>query len=86
MSDFESGADQQLARLAQIETPHQLMEAIAAFRFPPLTNERMQRLMDRNNEGELSEVEREELAALAELGTSISLLKAHAMRLLGRKP
>ena len=86
MGNVENCADDQMARLARIESQHQLMEASAGCRFPPSIDERMQRLMDFNNDGELSDAEREELAALADLGTAISLLKAHAMRLLGRKP
>lgn len=86
MSVLTEAPDKQMDRLARIETPEQLMEAIADFHLPRSTDEHMQRLMDRNNDGELSIEETEELAALADLGTAISLLKAHAMRLLGRKP
>lgn len=86
MSVLTEAPDKQMDRLARIETPEQLMEAIADFHLPRSTDEHMQRLMDRNNDGELSIEETEELAALADLGTAISLLKAHAMRFLGRKP
>lgn len=86
MSVLTEAPDKQMDRLARIETPEQLMEAIADFHLPRSTDEHMQRLMDRNNDGELSIEETEELTALADLGTAISLLKAHAMRLLGRKP
>lgn len=40
--------------------------------------------MDRNTEGQLSEVEREELEALVELSETISLLRMQALRVLGR--
>ncbi|HJT76938.1 MAG TPA: hypothetical protein VJ739_07015 [Gemmataceae bacterium] len=42
--------------------------------------------MDRNTEGTLTTAEREELEALVELSETISLLRARALRLLGRQP
>jgi hypothetical protein len=42
--------------------------------------------MDRNNEGELSPPEREELEALVELSERLSLVRAEALQLLGRGP
>ena len=42
--------------------------------------------MDRNNEGKLTEQERADLAALAELSERLSLVRAEALYLLGRKP
>jgi hypothetical protein len=47
---------------------------------------RLQQLMDRNNEGQLTEQERADLAALAELSEQLSLVRAEALYLLGRKP
>ena len=42
--------------------------------------------MDRNNEGRLSSDERDELESLVELSESMSLVRAEALRLLGRSP
>lgn len=42
--------------------------------------------MDRNTEGLLSDEEREELEALVEWSESVSLLRAEALHLLGRRP
>jgi hypothetical protein len=42
--------------------------------------------MDRNTEGLLTESERAELETLAELGEQLSLVRAQALQLLGRKP
>tara|TARA_R110002073_G_scaffold231917_2_gene393004 strand:+ start:4949 stop:5080 length:132 start_codon:yes stop_codon:yes gene_type:complete len=42
--------------------------------------------MDRNNEVLLSEQEQADLAALAELSERLSLVRAEALQLLGRKP
>ena len=53
---------------------------------PEKTNRRLQALMDRNNEGLLSSSEREELESLVEWSESVSLLRAEALRLLGRHP
>ena len=50
------------------------------------TDARLQSLMDRNTSGQLSPTEREELEALAELSETISLVRAQALKLLGRTP
>lgn len=63
-----------------------LAEAAAGLRFPPATDERLQDLMDRNNEGALSEDERKELECLAQMSEAISLVRAKALCYLGRKP
>ena len=41
--------------------------------------------MDRNNDGQLTDNEREELESLVEMSESLSLVRAEALRLLGRK-
>ena len=42
--------------------------------------------MDRNNEGLLTESERDELESLIEMSELIALVRAEALRLLGREP
>lgn len=42
--------------------------------------------MDRNNEGCLADSERKELEALVELSERLSLIRAQALHLLGKKP
>ena len=69
-----------------IEAPRAMVESVAAMRFPPRTDALLQSLMDRNSNGQLSPDEREELEALAELSESIALLRAQALKLLGRTP
>ena len=69
-----------------VEAPLELVEALAKMRFPPKTDAHLQRLMDRNNEGLLSEAEREELESLVELSETMALFRAEAVRLLGRGP
>jgi hypothetical protein len=69
-----------------ISAPLQMVEAVAALRFPAVSDRRLQVLMDRNNEGELTAEEREELESLAELSETISLVRADALALLGRSP
>jgi hypothetical protein len=71
---------------ATIEAPASLIESIGDFRLPPQTDRQLQNLMDRNTEGLLQPVEKEELAALAALTEEISLLRAQALQLLGRLP
>ena len=55
-------------------------------RLPPKADERLQDLMDRNNEGVLTTSEREELEALAELSERLSLVRAEALQILGKRP
>ncbi|MFO0801954.1 MAG: hypothetical protein U0791_02355 [Gemmataceae bacterium] len=71
---------------AVIEAPTELLEACAAMRFPPPTDALLQSLMDRNTDGALNAEERAELQALVELSESISLIRAKALRVLGRAP
>ncbi len=62
-----------------------MVDAVAALRLPPTEDRRLQKLMDRNNNGELTADEREQLEALVEWSESISLIRADALHLLGRK-
>lgn len=71
---------------ATIAAPASLIESISDFRLPVHEDQRLQSLMDRNNEGLLLPSEKEDLAALAELSEEISLLRAQALQLLGRQP
>jgi len=71
---------------AVVETPLELVEAIADLRFPPKADAHLQHLMDRNTEGVLTSPERAELEALVELNETIAFLRAQALRLLGKTP
>jgi hypothetical protein len=62
------------------------IEFVSDLRWPPRANERLQHLMDCNTEGHLTESERAELETLVELTEQLSLVRAQALRLLGRKP
>ena len=63
-----------------------MVEEVAALRFSPKADRRLQTLMDRNTEGVLSAEGREELEALVELSESLALVRAKALHLLGRQP
>jgi hypothetical protein len=67
-----------------IATPVELVTSLAEFRFSPKLNAKLQNLMERNTEGQLSGPEREELEALVELSETIALLRGGALRVLGR--
>ena len=67
-----------------IETPVELVTSVADLRFPQKIDAHLQTLMDRNTEGQLTEVEREELEALVELSETLSLLRVQALQVLGR--
>jgi hypothetical protein len=69
-----------------VDAPLQWVESITMLRLPEQADQRLQDLMDRNNEGQLSDSERADLAALAELSERLSLVRAEALHLLGRKP
>ncbi|WP_439625127.1 hypothetical protein [Gemmata sp.] len=70
---------------AVVETPLELLESVAGMRFPPKTDARLQSLMDRNTNGLLTPDERVELESLVELSESIAIVRAKALRVLGRK-
>ncbi|VTU01122.1 unnamed protein product [Gemmataceae bacterium] len=70
---------------AVVETPLELLESVAGMRFPPRTDARLQSLMDRNTNGVLTPDERVELESLVELSESIAVVRAKALRVLGRK-
>jgi len=69
-----------------VSAPSSWVETIVDLRLPSKTDLRLQQLMDRNNEGQLSEHEREELESLVELSERLSLVRAEALQLLGREP
>lgn len=67
-----------------IDVPLRWVEDIATLVLPEKADQHLQRLMDRNNEGLLSDEERKCLAALVELNERLSLVRAEALHLLGR--
>jgi len=69
-----------------IDAPVEWVETIGQLRLPSKADDRLQQLMDRNNEGELAPGEREELESLVELSERLSLVRAEALLLLGRRP
>ncbi|MGF1634083.1 MAG: hypothetical protein ACFCVE_09570 [Phycisphaerae bacterium] len=69
-----------------LPAPVELVEEVATLRLPAKADRRLQSLMDRNTEGQLSADERDELAELADWSESISLVRARALQLLGRQP
>ena len=66
--------------------PVKWIEAVSNLRLPPKANKRLQELMDRNNEGQLSASERRELEGLVELSERLSLVRAEALHLPGKSP
>jgi len=69
-----------------VETPRDLVEAMADLRLPPKADRRLQELMDRNNNGCLTPEERDQMETLVELSETIAPVRARALHLLGRKP
>ena len=71
---------------ATVAAPVEWVESVSDLRLPPRANERLQQLMDRNTEGLLTDAEHAEFEALVELSEQLSLVRAQALHLLGRKP
>jgi hypothetical protein len=71
---------------SSVDAPLQWVESITMLRLPDRADKRLQDLMDRNNEGTLTEQELADLSALAELSERLALVRAEALHLLGRKP
>ncbi|MCE9547900.1 MAG: hypothetical protein K8T25_20710 [Planctomycetia bacterium] len=69
-----------------VSAPVEWVKTIGDLRLPALADHRLQDLMDRNNEGLLSAAERAELETLVEMSQRLSLIRAEALRLLGRSP
>ena len=69
-----------------IDAPLEWVESVGDLRLPAKADRRLQELMDRNNEGMLTEAERSDLESLVELSERLSLVRAEALHLLGRKP
>ncbi len=53
---------------------------------PAKADQRLQELMDRNNEGLLTDTERADLESFVELSERLSLVRDEAIHLLGREP
>lgn len=71
---------------ATVAAPVEWVESVSDLRLPSRANERLQQLMDRNTEGLLTDAECAEFEALVELSEQLSLVRAQALYLLGRKP
>jgi hypothetical protein len=69
-----------------IPAPTEWVATIGELCLPGKSDARLQQLMDRNNEGQLSAPERDELESLVELSERLSLVRAEALQLLGRGP
>ncbi|MDP6502755.1 MAG: hypothetical protein QF886_04035 [Planctomycetota bacterium] len=69
-----------------VAAPQDWVESVGNLRLPVRADERLQELMDKNTEGHLSETENAEMEALVELSESLSLVRAGALHLLGKKP
>jgi hypothetical protein len=72
--------------MSTISASPEWVESVSHLKLPERTDRRLQELMDRNNDGHLTETERDELESLVEMSESLSLVRAEALRLLGRHP
>ena len=67
-----------------VSAPVDWVASVGALSLPETANSRLQWLMDRNNDGLLSDTERSELESLATWSEEISILRARALRLLDK--
>ena len=65
-----------------IQAPFEYIEEIANLEFPTVTQGKLRDLMERNNEGGLSDGERQDLQALVELSERLALIRGQAKVLL----
>lgn len=72
--------------MSVVTAPIDWVESVGRLRLPPRADRRLQELMDRNTEGNLTERDREDLEALVEISKTLSLVRAEALQLLGRRP
>ena len=72
--------------MSSIAAPTEWVETVSTLRLPPKTDRRLQDLMERNTEGQLTEEEQIDLESLVELSETLSLVRAKALLLLGRRP
>ena len=72
--------------MSVISAPIDWVEHVSELRLPPRTDQRLQQLMDRNNEGRLGAEERAELESLVDMSQTLALVRAEALHLLGREP
>ena len=70
---------------AVVSAPLDWVESVSRLRLPAKADQRLQVLMDRNNEGALSALELAEMESLVELSETMSLVRAKALHLLGRR-
>ena len=68
------------------QVPDEMLNSLAQLRLPPKADQLLQGLMDRNSQGILDADERDELEALVELSEKLSLVRARALRILGKMP
>jgi len=69
-----------------VEAPKPWVASVGRLSLPRRADLRLQSLTDRNNEGLLTREEREEFESLVEWSEEVSLLRAQALRLLGKRP
>ena len=69
-----------------IDAPLEWVESVGSLRLPPKADQRLQVLMDCNNEGLLTDTELIDLESYVELSERLSLVRADVIHLLGRRP
>jgi hypothetical protein len=84
--DNEPDLKNDISMNATVSAPVEWIESIGGLRLPESSDQRLQELMDKNTEGALSEAERRELMSFVDPSQRLSLIRAEALHLLGRKP
>lgn len=72
--------------MSVVSAPVDWVESVSRLRLPDKADHRLQELMDRNTEGQLTLGERAELESLVEVSETLSLVRAEAFQLLKQAP
>lgn len=72
--------------MSAITVPSDWVESVSKQGLPRKSVRRLQKLMDLNNEGMLTPSEKGELESLVALSEQLSLSRARALQLLGKRP
>ena len=73
------------AIIERLVLPPEKADAIASLAFSPEDEARMRELMERNNQGTLTDAERDEMEGFRRVGTLLGILQARARTALAKR-
>jgi hypothetical protein len=82
---MSTAAIHESAIMERLVLPPEKAEAIISLAFSPQDQERMRELMERNNQGPLTEAERDEMEGFRRVGTLLGILQSRARLALAKR-